>query len=111
MHTSASNARSCGPMFADEVSAPAALFWLHAAGTDPITGSFPNASCQPLYVRMFTPSSALMHAVTWAASAPLTPCEASIEPITDLVAVALHDTPANARKNDRTTNKRRKGLI
>ena len=35
-------------MFADEVSAPAALFWLHAAGTDPTTGFFPKAICQPL---------------------------------------------------------------
>ena len=66
-------------MFADEVSVPAALFWLQAAGTDPITGSFPKAICQPLYVRMFTPFSALMQAFTWAASAAVTPCAASID--------------------------------
>src|ERR1700730_5472202 len=110
MLTSARTARSCGPTFADDVSAPAALPWLHGAGTDPITGSLPKVSCQPLYVRMLTPSSALIHALTWAACAALTPWDASIDWMADRVAVVLHDTPANARKNVRMTSSNRNGL-
>src|SRR5580700_9880105 len=59
---------------------------------------------------MLTPSSALLHVVTWAACAELTPWDASIDPIADLVAEVLHDTPAKARKNVRITSRNRSGL-
>ena len=82
-------------------------FWLHAAGTDPILDP-PKASCQPLYARMFTPSSAssMRSPGRLPRSAPVTP--RSIR--SDLVVAALHDTPANARKKDRITSSSRNGL-
>src|ERR1700686_919313 len=59
---------------------------------------------------MFTPLSPSMHAFTWELSAALTPWDASIDPIADLVVAVLHDTPANTRKNERMTSRRRSGL-
>src|SRR5579863_2010965 len=59
---------------------------------------------------MLTPLSASMHALTWAASAPLTPWVASIDAMADFVAVVLHDTPVNTRKNERMTSRNSNGL-